>query len=270
MSDSLNRTISSKRMVLQYGRDSNQFAELQFPSGEGPFPLLFVIHGGFWSAAYDLQHISPLCTELTSCGIVTCSLEYRRVGQEGGGWPGTFLDIANGTEYFRQLLIQDRRVDMGRAAVMGYSAGGHLALWLGGSHRLPKSSALHVDQKPWLTAVISLAGVADLRNAWDLRLGSGAVDSLIGGSPNQYPQRYSEGSPIELMPMGLRQVLIHGREDEIVPIIQSECFVQRAATVGDKASLVPLERVGHFELIDPKSKAWDAVAGSALEVLEIR
>jgi acetyl esterase/lipase len=257
-------------MVLQYGRDSNQFAELQFPLGEGPFPLLFVIHGGFWLATYDLQHISPLCSELTSCGIVTCSLEYRRIGQEGGGWPGTFLDVVNGTEYFRQLLIQDRRVDMGRAAVMGHSAGGHLALWLGGSHRLQKSSALYVDQKPWLIAVISLAGVADLRNAWDLRLGSRAVDRLIGGSPNQYPQRYSEASPIEIIPMGLRQVLIHGREDETVPIIQSERFVQRAHDSGDKASLVPLDRVGHFELIDPKSEAWDAVAGSALEVLEIR
>ena len=159
---------------------------------------------------------------------------------------------------------------MGRAAVMGHSAGGHLALWLGGSHRLPKSSALHVDHKPWLTAVISLAGVADLRNAWDLRLGSGAVDRLIGGSPNQWPERYSEASPIELLPMEIKQVLIHGRDDDTVPIIQSERFVQRACAVGDKASLVPLDRVGHFELIDPESESWDAVAGSTLEVLEMK
>jgi pimeloyl-ACP methyl ester carboxylesterase len=127
-----------------------------------------------------------------------------------------------------------------------------------------------VGQKPWLTALISLAGVADLRNAWDLRLGFGAVDRLIGGTPNQYPERYSEGSPIELLPMDIKQVLIHGREDDIVPIIQSERFIQRAHVVGDKASLILLDRVGHFELIDPASEAWSAVAGSALKILEVR
>lgn len=270
MSDCLDGIPPSKGQVVQYGKDTNQFAELRFPSGEGPFPLLFVIHGGFWLAAYDLQHISPLCVELTSLGVVTCSLEYRRVGQEGGGWPGTFLDIANGTEYFRQLLIQDKRVDTRRSAVIGHSAGGHLALWLAGSHKLPRESMLHRDQKPWLTAVISLAGIADLRKAWDMRQGNGPVENLIGGSPNQYPQRFAEASPIDLLPMGLKQVLIHGREDDTVPIIQSECFVQKARAAGDKASLVALDRMGHFELIDPESEAWDAVAGSVLDVLGIR
>jgi acetyl esterase/lipase len=256
--------------VVQYGKDPHQFAELRFPPGAGPFPLLFVIHGGFWLAAHDLQHISPLCVELTSLGIATCSLEYRRVGHEGGGWPGTLLDVANGAEYFRQLLSQDRRVDIGRAAVIGHSAGGHLALWLGGRHRLPKGSVLHGGQRPWLTAAISLAGVADLRGAWDSNLGSGAVERLIGGSPNRYPERYSGASPIELLPMGVRQVLIHGREDNTVPIIQSERFVQKARAEGDEASLLPLEGIGHFELIDPTSGAWEAVAGSVSEVLGIR
>jgi dipeptidyl aminopeptidase/acylaminoacyl peptidase len=180
------------------------------------------------------------------------------------------LDVANGTEYFKQLMSRDRRVDMGRTAVIGHSSGGHLALWLGGRHRLPKGSVLHGNQKPWLTAVVSLAGVADLGNAWDLHLGSGAVDRLVGGSPSQYPERYSEASPIELLPMGLRQILIHGQEDDTVPIIQSERFVQRARAVGDKASMVPLEGVGHFELIDTESKVWDVVAGTALEVLRVR
>jgi len=269
MSDILNRIPPLRARSVQYGRDRNQFAELQFPSGEGPFPLLFVIHGGFWLAAYDLRHISPLCAELTSLGIVTCNLEYRRVGQEGGGWPGTFLDVANGVEYVRQLMIKDKRVDIERAAVMGHSAGGHLALWLGGSHKLPKASALYANMKLQITAVISLAGVTDLENARSLRLGSGAVDKLVGGSPSQYPERYMEASPIELLPMGLKQVLIHERKDDIVPILQSERFVKRAREMGEKASLIPLDDGGHFELIDPESEAFDAVAGCVQEVLVI-
>jgi len=130
MDDNQDRLAPLKKKVVQYGRDPNQLAELRFPPGEGPFPLLLVIHGGFWMAAHDLQHISHFCTELTSNGIVTCSLEYRRVGQKGGGWPGTLLDVANGTEYIRQLMSRDRRVDTGRVAVIGHSAGGQLALWL--------------------------------------------------------------------------------------------------------------------------------------------
>jgi acetyl esterase/lipase len=270
ITDILDRILPPEGKLVQYGRDPHQFAELRFPVGEGPFPLLFVIHGGFWLAAHDLHHISHLCAELTSRGIVTCSLEYRRIGQNGGGWPGTFLDVANGAQYFRRLMSRDRRVDPGRAAVIGHSAGGHLALWLGGRHRLPKGSMLGWSEKPWLTAAISLAGVADLRNVWDVDLGSGVVNRLIGGSPNQYPERYLEASPIELLPMGLRQILIHGREDDTVPIIQSERFVQRARAVGDNASLLSLDGVGHFELIDPESGAWDAVADSTFEVLGVK
>jgi acetyl esterase/lipase len=270
VSDILDRISPPRGKVIYYGRDSQQFAELRFPSGEGPFPLLFVIHGGFWLAAYDLQHISHLCVELTSRGIATCNIEYRRVGQEGGGWPGTFLDVAEAVEYFGKWMSRERKVDMTRAAVMGHSAGGHLALWLGGRHRLPKTSVLYGDQKPWLIPVISLAGVSDLRTAWSLHLGSGAVERLIGGSPDRYPERYSEASPIELLPMGLRLILIHGLEDDRVPIVQSERFIQSAKAAGDKASLISLDGVGHFELIDPESKAWDAVAGSVFEVLGAR
>jgi acetyl esterase/lipase len=270
MSDILDRPLPPRGRVVRYGREPDQFAEVRFPPGEGPFPLLLVIHGGFWSAAHDLQHISHLCAALTSRGIVTCNLEYRRVGQAGGGWPGTFVDVANGAEHLRQLMSRDARVDMRRAAVIGHSAGGHLALWLGAKHRLPRDSVLRGGQSPWLTAVISLAGIADLSDAWSSQLGSGAVDKLIGGSPEQYPERYSEASPIRLLPTGLREVLIHGREDDAVPIAQSERFVQRARAVGDRATLLPLDGVGHMELIDPESGAWNVVARSTMEVLGVR
>jgi len=256
--------------VIHYGREPDQFAEVRFPTGEGPFPLLFVIHGGFWSAAYDLQHISHFCTALTSHGIVTCNLEYRRVGQKGGGWPGTFIDVASGTEYFRQLMSRDRRVDMGRAAAIGHSAGGHLALWLGARHKLPRDAVLHGGQSPWLTAVISLAGITDLGDAWSMQLGSGAVGRLMGGSPKEHPERYSEASPIELLPAGVKEVLIHGREDDAVPIIQSGRFFQRAQAAGDKATLFPLDGIGHMELIDPESPAWNVVAKTTLEVMGVK
>jgi acetyl esterase/lipase len=269
MTGILDGTSPPKADVVRYGSDPSQFAELRFPQGEGPLPVLIVIHGGFWSAAYDLQHISPFCAALTSYGIITCNLEYRRVGQGGGGWPGTLLDVANGAEHLRQMLGRDGRVDLRRAAAIGHSAGGHLALWLAGSHSLPKGSVLHTGRRPWLNAVISLAGIADLRSAWELQLGSGAVDGLIGGGPNRYPQRYSEASPVELLPMGLRQIVIHGRTDGAVPFVQSEGFVRRAITAGDDASLIPLEGTGHFELIDPESGAWDTVVGSVRRALKV-
>jgi dipeptidyl aminopeptidase/acylaminoacyl peptidase len=165
-------------------------------------------------------------------------------------------------------LSRDARVDIKRAAAIGHSAGGHLALWLGGKHRLPKNSVLYTEQNQWLIAAISLAGVTDLSMVWKLRLGDSAVGKLIGRSPDQYPKRYVETSPLELLPMGLKQVLIHGRADEDVPISQSERFVQRAKAAGDGSSLVSLDGFGHLELKDPESRAWDAVVHSTLAALE--
>jgi acetyl esterase/lipase len=269
MSDILATVPPAKGERAQYGADPLQFAELRFPSGKGPFPLLFVIHGGWWLSANDLNHIGHLCAKFTSYGIVTCSLEYRRIGDAGGGWPGTFLDVAKAIECFKDRLTRDLRVDIKRAAVIGHSAGGHLALWLGAKHRVPKSSILYTGQNQWLIAAISLAGVADLHTAWELGLGDRAVGKLIGGGPDEYPERYAEASPLELLPMGLKQVLIHGRSDENVPISQSERFVRRAKVVGDESSLIVLDGIGHFELIDPESRAWDAVAHSTLTALGV-
>jgi dipeptidyl aminopeptidase/acylaminoacyl peptidase len=256
---------------LSYGADKLQFGELRFPPGEGPFPLLFVIHGGFWKAQYDLKHIGHLCAKFSSYGIITCSLEYRRIGDRGGGWPGTFLDIAEGVDFLFRRLAENPRVDAKRAAVIGHSAGGHLALWLGGRGKLPASSEISGSAKQGLplVAAISLAGVADLRMGYEQNLGGVAVRKLIGGSPEQYPRRYNEGSPIELVPMGVKQILIHGTQDDTVPLIQSERFYERAKDAGDNPSFHPLDEVGHFEVIDPESKAWQAVAKPTLEVLKI-
>jgi acetyl esterase/lipase len=120
-----------------------------------------------------------------------------------------------------------------------------------------------------LVAAISLAGIADLQDAWRLGLGEGVVGRLIGGSPDQYPERYAESSPINLLPMGLQQILIHGRNDDRVPISQSQRFTETAKAAGDEPSLIELDGTGHFELIDPESQAWSAVAQSTLAALGV-
>ena len=252
---------------VMYGSDHRNFAELRIPTGNGAFPFLFVIHGGFWQSAYDLSHIGHLCAAFTSKGIVTCNLEYRRLGDPGGGWPGTFQDVSLAIDHVLEMLSSDHRVDLTRTAVIGHSAGGHLALWLGGRHRIPNASPLRDAQKYRLGSTVSLAGVCDLRTAWRQRLGNGIVAKLMGGTPGQVPDRYNDGSPIELLPTGTRQVLIHGSIDDVVPVSQSEKFVERAEQLGEHPALVELDEVGHFELIDPESNAWSAVVEAVLPLL---
>ena len=267
MSDILDHSPPTFDKRVKYGQSPQHFAELRIPDGPGPFPFLFVIHGGFWRSEYDLKHIGHLCAALTRKGIITCNLEYRRLGDSGGGWPGTFQDVSLATDFILKTLSLDPRVHATKRAVIGHSAGGHLALWLVGRHRIPKDSPLHGAEKYRLGTAVSLAGVCDLRTAWKQRLGNGVVARLMGGTPDQYADRYDSGSPIELLPNGSKQVLIHGTADDIVPVSQSETFAERAEQLGERPTLIRLKGVGHFELIDPESDAWSTVAQAVLPIL---
>ncbi len=211
--------------------------------------------------------MAHLCARFTSLGVITCNLEYRRIGDPGGGWPGTFQDVATATDYIFDGMSSDARFDPKRTVALGFSAGGHLALWLSSRHKIAEGSSLLPRPRGFLRAVVSLAGVADLRAAWKLDVGDGAVERLMGGTPEEFPERYNAGSPIEWLPTSLRQVLIHGAEDEIVPVSQSEGFVERAKMVGDEPLLLELEKIGHFELADPRSEAWHTVSKATLQLL---
>lgn len=230
---------------IAYGPDPSQVADLRVPHGAGPHPVAIVIHGGYWKAAYNLDHIGHLCAALTAAGVATWSLEYRRLGNAGGGWPGTFDDIRAGAAHLANV-VASHRLDMSGVVAAGHSAGGHLALWLAAEMAIP------------LRRVVSLAGVADLRLAWELRLSGGIAARLLGGTPEEVPDRYRAASPIERLPIAVPQYLIHGTADDTVPFELSARF----AKASKNATLIPLPGAGHFELIDPRAKEWPAVRDS--------
>jgi acetyl esterase/lipase len=217
---------------IKYGAGPSRFGDLRLPVGAVPHPVVVVIHGGFWRAKYSLDHIRHLAAALTREGVATWTIEYRRVGEPGGGWPGTFLDVAAAADHVR-ALARDFPLDPGRVIALGHSAGGHLALWLAARHRIPSTSVLHHEQTIQLVGAISLAGAADLRAVSALHLSNDAVHGLMGGAPDVVPERYAAGSPAELLPCGVRQVLIHGEVDADVPARLSLEYGRLASESGD-------------------------------------
>ena len=248
---------------LAYGADPHQFGDLRLPDGPGPHPVLIVIHGGFWRARFDLEFMGHFCQSLTDLGFATWSIEYRRLGNEGGGWPGTLLDAARAADYLREIAAE-YQLNLDNVTAIGHSAGGHLALWLGARPQLASTDQLYTPEPLPLKGVISLAGVADLRLGYELKLSSGVVETLLGGPPDRYPERYYGASPYELLPLGRPQVLIHGTADPDVPFQISQHYFDKAALLGDPVKLVSLPGAGHFEVIDPKSKEWAIIVENVL------
>lgn len=237
---------------IPYGADPNQFGDLRLPKTAGRHPVVVNIHGGFWRARYDLTHAGHLCAALAKAGYATWNLEYRRVGNPGGGWPGSFEDLTHGFQFLQQIAAK-YRLDLKRVVVMGHSAGGQLALVL----------AAH---QPSVRGAISLAGVVDLRRAHELKLSNDAVGEFLGGPPEQVADHYREADPMELSMPKMPQRLIHGTNDDIVPIEISRRY-RDAKQKREPVKLVEVPNAGHFELIAPGTQAWKAVEATVQELL---
>jgi acetyl esterase/lipase len=268
--DALSRT-DAPHLTLRYGDLPDQVVDVRLPASEERRPLVVVVHGGFWKAEFDRAHAGPQSVGLADAGYVVATVDYRRVGQRGGGWPGTFDDLAALTDAVPSLLADARpdRVDISRTVLVGHSAGGHLAAWAAARHRLPPESAWHRDD-PLDVGVVSLGGVLDLEASERLGLGGHAARALLDGSPRRQPDRYALTNPAALVPTGGRLVAVHGADDEIVPITLSRRYVDLALAAGDPAELVEIAGCGHFELIDPLSAAWPAVLAAVGRALQPR
>jgi len=217
-----------------YGDDASHFFEVWYPKSAAAGFAVF-IHGGFWRTKYDLSHTNPFCAALAVRGVITANLEYRRVGQPGGGWPGTFEDVIAGLKAANEYLG-------GMPVLVGHSAGGHLALRLANKPTIP------------LKAVIALAPVADLRLAYELNLSNRAVVEFLGGTPDVMRARYDEAcSSLHASPTHC--VIVHGTKDEDVPIEVSRAYMRARQNDPEPPSLLEVPNAGHMDLIDPESPA---------------
>ncbi len=250
---------------VAYGQNEFQFGDLRLPKGEGRRPVAIVIHGGCWMSEYGLSYMGHLSGALAEAGVATWSVEYRRVGNQGGGWPGTFEDVARAADHLR-TIAKTYPLDINQVVAVGHSAGGHLALWLAARKLLPKDSPVYSPDPLPLRGVVSLAGITDLRRpgtACDAN-----VTQLMGGSAKDNAAIYGQASPIELLPLGIPSAIVQGSIDSIIPLAMAEEYADAAKKKGDDAKLVVIEKAGHFEVVDPKSSAWDAVRDEVLTLLK--
>jgi acetyl esterase/lipase len=241
---------------IAYGPAGSNVADLRIPDGPGPHPVVVLLHGGYWQLRFGFEYMNPLAEALTHEGFATWNVEYRRVGEDGGGYPGTFQDVAAATDLLRRL--ESRRLDLARVTVMGHSAGGQLALWLASAARRRLASS---PDPMRIARVVAVAPVTDLRRLGDD--GSSPVLKLVGTPESARSARYAEISPIELVPLGVPQVVLHGTADWLLPIAMSQRYVETARARGDDATLVPLAGLGHIEPADPTSSAWPSLLGAA-------
>jgi acetyl esterase/lipase len=233
---------------IAYGPEPKQFGDLRLPAGDRLAPLAVVIHGGYWQATYNLIHTGHMCEALREAGIATWNIEYRCRGDVGGVWPGAADDAAAAVEFVDEL-IERHPLDRERIVLVGHSAGGQLAFFAAGRARLP---------------VVALAAVSNLRDSAERTGPNGPVARFMGGMPSELDERYSEASPLELLPVGVRQILLHGDADSDVPYAQSVAYAEAA---GHEAELIALPGTGHFELIDPQAREWPRTLGAIQALL---
>ncbi len=250
--------LRTRGRTIEYGSDRSQCGDLHLPAGPGPHPLMIVIHGGSWQARYGRVVMRGLVGDLLRRGWAAWNIEYRRIGN-GGGWPATFLDVAAAVD---QVPALGGALDLDRVSLLGHSAGGHLALWAAGRGLLAPGAPGHLLGEPRvrLRRVIAQAGVCDLAGSYRHRPGS-AAGMLMGGGPDDVPERYAIGDPLRLVPASAPVLLVHGTADQTVSIELSRNYARAARASGAEVELVEIagSAGSHRSHIDPRGRAWAAV-----------
>jgi len=243
--------------TVHYGPAPSQVAELFLPKSKGPHPVVVLLHGGCFLKQYEgFPQTSALAADLAGRGYAVWNVEYRKLGEAGAGYPGTFQDVATAVDRLRAEAPK-YGLDLNRVVAVGHSAGGHLALWAASRGRLPAAGPLRVADPLRIGAVISLAGIGDLKGqagVWAGPCGADTLDRLLDTAHRREP--YADTSPAELLPTGARVVMVHGVFDPVMPPYTGRDYAAKARQAGDRAETVTIPNAAHFDLVIPTTAAW--------------
>jgi acetyl esterase/lipase len=244
--------------TVRYGPASSQVVEVFLPKGAGPHPVVILLHGGCYRAELEgLPQTGGIARDLAKRGFAVWNVEYRRFGEDGAGYPGTFDDVATAVDRIRDEAAR-WRLDTGRVIALGHSAGGHLALWAAARAKLPAASPLHRPDPLRISAVISLAGIGDLEGQGDVfarACGADTFQRLLGPQP-----AYADTSPARLLPTGSRVVMVHGAFDHVMPPFTGRAYAEQVRKAGGVAEVLVIPDAGHFDVVIPTTPAWRMVA----------
>ncbi|SFU73003.1 alpha/beta hydrolase [Pseudoduganella namucuonensis] len=271
LQDYLALTGPAPDLRIAYGGAPSQFVELFKPAGEGPFPVVILIHGGCWTVHFGgMEQMRDMAGNLTRQGIAVWNVEYRRVDEEGGGYPGMYQDVATAVDRLREAAPA-HKLDLARVVAVGHSAGGHLAQWAASRHKLPAGSPAYRAAPLPIPQVISLGGLADLRREEKLIKTSCARDmaQLTGAPGASRPDVFSDTSPAELLPAGVHTALITGELDTVSPPRVARDYARRARAAGDSAEVILLPGGGHYDEVASGSPSWKLVSAAIRRALKL-
>ena len=257
LADYMNQARHAPDQTVHYGPAPSQVAELFLPKAKGPHPVVVLLHGGCFLKAYEgFPQTSALAADLAGRGYAVWNVEYRKLGERGAGYPGTFQDVATAIDRLRtEALRYD--LDLRRVVALGHSAGGHLALWAASRGKLPAASPLHVADPLPIGAVISLAGIGDLKGqgkVFGLPCGEDTIDRLVDSAHRKAP--FADTSPAELLPSPAKVVMVHGVFDSVMPPYTGETYARQVRAAGGAAEVVIIPGAGHFDLVIATTPAW--------------
>jgi acetyl esterase/lipase len=256
---------------IAYGSGPSQHADLYLPKGGGRHPVVVLIHGGCWQANVpdEAMGISPVAADLAAHGVAVWNLEYRRIGEPGGGYPGMYEDVAAGVDKLRDVAGQ-YNLDLNRVIAVGHSAGGHLALWAGARGKLPPSSSFYRANALPMRAAVSLAGVGNLKyhaNLLPIVCPEIKLDQVIGTASATRPDPFADTAPRKMLPLGIPTLSITGAYDQDVPPYVGYLWRKVATKAGDRATDLVLPDASHFDVVAVTTKSWPVVRKQVLGIV---
>jgi acetyl esterase/lipase len=240
-----------------YGPGPQHVGELRLPSGKGPFPVAILVHGGCWQNKWAMDHFAPLASALTAKGYATWSIEYRRLGDAGAGWPGSFEDWAAAADHVRSLAKR-YPLDLKRVITVGHSAGALGAVWIAARPNLPAGSPLRGKDPLRIKAAVNMDGPSELKpfaaSGRDRQVcGAPVISQFMGGSPAEAPEHYALGDPGERLPLKTPQLVV---ASAVLSKADADSFAAKARAAGDPVEILDVTGTGHFDMIAPGTPAY--------------